>query len=317
METKKTSRISWCHVICCIIILIIFVVTIGIHINAAESNNGIIASSNSANEAIPLTNNYQELLVNNTNSTEEDDESQNEVELAGPKEEVTVIRTDIDSYITTYNEDIKLLATAFSVNYEDVVKDLYSRYESNNSIGFEKTNVGYLLNQSGSIKKYNTVEYGLVEYFYDYIEKNPKKVNNKWVPYTGKSDYVEKLIIYFSTRVYTNVDTALALSIGAAESGYYTSTYMLAQNNIYGGMSSSGLIRYRNIEFGVLSYVKYLSNNYFGKGLNTISEIGYVYCPTIDSNGYKVASPHWEKLVSTAMNKYEKYNFNVTMSDLI
>jgi hypothetical protein len=81
-------------------------------------------------------------------------------------------------------------------------------------------------------------------------------------------------------------------------------------------MSSSGLVRHNNIELGVLSYVRMMSRNYYGKGLDTISEIGYVYCPSYE-NGYKAASSHWISLVSRAINKYEAYDKNVTFNELI
>ena len=59
-----------------------------------------------------------------------------------------------------------------------------------------------------------------------------------------------KLIQYFAD-IYDNVDKQTILGIGAAESGYYKVKYMLKNNNIYGGMSSKGLIRHNNIELGV------------------------------------------------------------------
>ena len=167
------------------------------------------------------------------------------------------------------------------------------------------------------MKSFDTIERGIVEYFYNYCKKHPGKVNKKRVAYTGNAEYVENLIIYYTTHVYTNVDTNIALSIGAAESGYYKVKYMLACNNVFGGMSSTGLIKYKNIEYGVLSYIRLLSKNYFGKGLNTFAKIGRIYCPTYDSNGNKIASPHWIGLVNTAIKKYNKYNRDIQMNDLL
>ena len=194
---------------------------------------------------------------------------------------------------------------------------MYQRFESNKDKQFDKTNIGFILNEDGSVKQYKNVLYGLVEYFYNYIEVNPKKVNKKWIPYTGNSEYVENLIIYYTKQIYTNVDTALALSIGASESGYYKVKYMLKCNNIFGGMSSKGLIKYKNMEFGVLSYVRMLSKKYVGKGLTTIESIGRKYCPTRDSFGNKIASPHWVSLVNTAMKKYKDYGTVIEANDLL
>ena len=50
-----------------------------------------------------------------------------------------------------------------------------------------------------------------------------------------------------------------------------------------------------------------LSTKYYQKGLTSIESIGRKYCPTYDSFGNKIASPHWVKLVQTAMKKYNNY----------
>lgn len=307
METKKASKKAWKHVICCLILLVIFMLTIGIHINAEGNADGVIADNTS--DTVPLRASFNRLAK--ISYTEE-----NEVKLAGPKEEVTVDQREVDYYITTYADELKFFANTFGVDYEDIVTDLRKRYD-NSEQEFEKTNIGFLTNAEGKVKTYKTIEYGIVEYFYNYVKKHPKEVNNKRVPYSGEAKYVENLIIYYTTHIYTNVDTATVLSIGAAESGYYKVKFMLRANNVYGGMSSKGLIKYKNIEYGVLSYIRLLSRNYYGKGLDTIAEIGRKYCPKYDDFGNKIASPHWIKLVSTAMKKYKKYNFNIEAKDLL
>lgn len=139
--------------------------------------------------------------------------------------------------------------------------------------------------------------------------------NVQYRPYKGNAAYVENLIIYFS-EIYDNVDSKALLSIGAAESGYYKVKYMLKKNNVYGGMGSGGLIKYNNIEQGVLSYVRLMSKNYYGKGLTTLETIGQVYCP-VTENGVKKASSHWLKLVKNAGNKYKKYPDTIVFSELI
>lgn len=113
------------------------------------------------------------------------------------------------------------------------------------------------------------------------------------------------------------MDYLTAVSIGAAESGYYKVTYMLKANNIFGGMSSNGLIKYKNIEYGVLSYVRLLSKNYYGKGLNTLESIGRVYCPAYDKNGQKVASSHWINLVSKAKEYYSGDDSDISIAMLV
>ena len=303
METFKTSKISWKLVACCFVLLVVFVLTVGAYLDERSVNTDTSIAYSEDSEVIPLVNsNYSDIST-----------IQNEVELAGPKEEVANIYS-INSYITTYEEDIELLCKAFGVEKEDIISDLKT---INKDKAFETTNVGQLLDSKGNVKTFKNDLYGLVEYFYSYVKNNPKKVNNKRVAYKGSADYVEKLIIYFSEHIYSDVDTTTALSIGAAESGYYKVKYMLACNNVYGGMGSKGLIKYKNIEFGVLSYVRYLSRNYYSKGNTSLEGIGRIYNPTTDSNGNKIASPHWISLIQTAKKKYSKYDFNLSIEDLV
>ena len=304
METFKTSKISWKLVACCLVLLVVFVLTVGAYLDEKNVNTDSSIAYSEDSEVIPLV---------NSNYSDDISTIQNEVELAGPKEEVANIYS-IDSYITTYEEDIELLCKAFGVEKEDIISDLKA---INKDKAFQTTNVGQLLDSKGNVKTFNNDLYGLVEYFYSYVKNNPKKVNKKRVAYKGSADYVEKLIIYFSEHIYTDVDTTTALSIGAAESGYYKVKYMLACNNVYGGMGSNGLIKYKNIEFGVLSYVRYLSRNYYSKGNTSLEGIGRIYNPTVDSNGNKIASPHWISLIQTAKKKYSKYEFNISVKDLV
>lgn len=230
---------------------------------------------------------------------------------ATPKEEILVY--NLEYYIENNLDIIKFYSKVFDYNLEDVLNDLKER-EKNNST-FISTNIGYLKNEKGELRIYDSFEYGLIEYFYNLMETKTIKRNIKYKPYEGNSSYVEKLIMHYSS-IYSNVDQTTLLSIGASESGYYKVKYMLRANNIYGGMSSKGLIRHNNIELGVLSYVRMMSKYYYGKGLNTPELIGRVYCPVFE-NGKKVASQHWLNLVSTAKNKYNKYDFNITINDII
>jgi len=324
METKKVSGLSWGHIITCAVLLIVFVMFMIMHASTGSvTTNGSI-SAVEPTEVIPLLskdfdNNLEVDIKEGIEEVVKEDgqlASENEVE-AGPKEEVVVDMTEFDNYITSYLDDIKFLCYTFSIGSEDFINDLRKRYEKNYvTLGFNEKNAGYILNSKGNLKNYNNVKYGLVEYINKYIGKNPKKKKTRKVNYTGKASYVEKLIKYYST-IYTNVDVNIALSIGAAESGYYKVKGMLRAGNVYGGMSKGGLIHYDNIEIGVLSYIRLLSKSYFGKGLKTISAIGYRYCPTIDNNGNKIVSPHWVNLVNSAMKKYKKQGKKVSAGDLL
>ena len=77
METKKTSKVSWKHMLLCGILLIVFVLTIGLNTDTQTYTKGNTVDSEvlaSADEEIPLRNN--KLLDNNISYLEE-----NEVEL--------------------------------------------------------------------------------------------------------------------------------------------------------------------------------------------------------------------------------------------
>lgn len=211
------------------------------------------------------------------------------------------------------NKDtVEFFTKAFGVSKEDIKKDLIER---NENVEIIENNIGQVKDKKGNLRIYNSFEMGFIEYLYDYSNKNPKKVNNTYVTYKGKAKYVEDLIKYY-TSIYDNVDYLTAISIGASESGYYKVTYMLSYNNVYGGMSSKGLIKHKNIEMGVLSYIRLLSYNYYGKGLDTPEKIGKLYCPK-KINGTYVASPHWLSLIASAKKYYKNSYEDITATKLL
>lgn len=286
---KKLSSLKIHNIVVCAIILIVFVIFGVANARAEEINNNdeVLPSNN-----IQLGNNYRKLIDEN-------------------KEKQTTNTKKKESNILNIKEkEIKFFSEIFGYNYEDVLNNL----KGINNETYNEYNIGNIKNNKDELIKYNSFEYGLIEYFYNLNKEKSLKKTNKYVPYTGDSLYVENLIIYFSS-IYDNVDSKLLLGIGAAESGYYKVKYMLRLNNIYGGMSSKGLIKYNNIELGVLTYVRMMSKNYYAKGLTNLYSIGKVYCPTYE-NGSKIASPHWISLINKALIKYELYNYNVELKDI-
>lgn len=220
---------------------------------------------------------------------------------------------DINCFLNNNSQSIEFISKTFSIE-KDVVYD--KLIKANEGVLYDEFNIGQIKNKNGELKKYSSFEEGLIEYLFKLEKKEPKLFNKKRVAYNGGAKYVEDLIRYF-TDIYDNVDYLTAISIGAAESGYYKVKYMLNCNNIYGGMSNSGLIKYRNIEYGVLTYIRLLSTSYYGKGLNTVESIGRVYCPTFTEDNKKIASPHWVKLVKTAKNKYKGTDTRVSVENLL
>ena len=306
MKTNVAHNRALKHIVCCLILLLIFVITIT-KVDAKNESELTVASDTS--DVVPLRPQLKDNLLKFQILNIE--ESSNKL-----YDTPRIIEKNIEYYIAENENTLIFFANTFGFDIEFVKEDLIKRAETIGELEVEPTNIGSLKNKNNELKTFKNIEYGIVEYFYDLCKSYPEKRSKKVVPYTGGSDYVEKLIIYY-TEIYSNVDTSIALSIGAAESGYYKVKYMLKKNNVYGGMSSKGLIRYENIEIGVLKYVRLLSKNYFGKGLTTVNSIGRIYCPVTNEYGQKVASPHWINLVNTARNKYNSYTQDITIEDII
>ena len=309
MKLKIASNTNWKQVLIAMVLLSIFTISIGTHIYSEGLKYESAASDKQLGD-VPLT-----LTVGGENIYNLEYLSSN-TESLGPDEEVTVTANYLNMFLNDYSSDISLLSKTFGLDEKEVIASLEKLYDENPD-EFEITNVGYLKDAKGKIKVYRSAQYGIYMYLQNYADEHPESVSNKHVGYSGNAEYVEKLIMYYTKNIFTNVDTNMALSIGAAESGYYTAKYMLSCNNIYGGMGSHGLIKYRTIENGTYRYIKYLSENYISKVLTTLPSIGRIYCPTVDANGNRVASPHWISLVTRAMNHYEGTNFNVTASDVL
>ena len=269
MKQKTVSNKALKHIICCFILLIIFVLTIT-KVNA-QNESTLTVSGEQTEDIVPLRPQLNETLLELKRITI----GETDIKLY---DNPRIIEKDINYYIAQNEKELIFFSKMFGYNYDFIKEDIIRKSEGIENIN--ETNIASLKNNSGN------------------------------------SDYVEKLIIYFS-NIYQNVDTDIALSIGAAESGYYTVKFMLGKNNVYGGMSNSGLIRHDNIELGVLSYVKMLSKNYFGKGLTTPASIGRVYCPTTNEYGNRIASPHWINLVNTAKSKYSTYDKNISIDDIL
>ena len=304
METKSASKKYGKQLVCIVALLIVLVILVSFDTNANE----VLLR----NAALPLEDNLSNLVVDFDYKEDEEEE----VELSGPEEVITVVQDRFETFLTSYADEIEFFSKTFAIKYDVILDDLRSRRAAHKEEDFEETNIGYLVDANGNIKKFGTIERGIVEYFYNFAEKNPKKVNTKRVPCTAKAGYIKNLVIYYTKHIYTNVDTATALSIAQIESGYRAKG-MLKANNINGSMSKGHLVKYKNIEYGVLSYIKLLSKGYYGKGLNTVKKIGKKYNPIIDSNGNKVANPKWVSSVSSVIPKMKKLNFDISIKDLL
>ena len=302
MENKKAYNKALIHVLCCIIIILVFVIT-SLKVNAMECENGCYNNLTKNNIKPYIKDTILQLDTNNTIEI-------NIIKYDTPR----IIENNIYNIIEKYSNVISFFSKMFGFDNDFVIEDLINR--NMDVIKINENNLGCLKNSKNESEDFPNVEYGISEYFFEMAKLYPHKANSKKIEYSGDSEYIENLIMYY-TNIYKEVDSTLALSIGAAESGYYKVKYMLQKNNIYGGMGRNGLIIYDNIEIGVLKYIRLLSNNYFKKGLTTKESIGRKYCPQINSNGEKVASYHWINLVSKAETKYKYYTNNISIEEIM
>lgn len=155
----------------------------------------------------------------------------------------------------------------------------------------------------------------LINYLFNLEATQTELFEKKTTPCTDSKEYIVSLINYFS-NVYGNVDFQIATAIAEIESAFSAPT-MLKKNNIFGGMTNGNLIKYKNIEYGVLRYVKLLSERYFAKGLTTIEKIGKVYNPTFTEDGVKIAKPTWVTNVNNALKKYQGLQAITSVSEIV
>ena len=194
------------------------------------------------------------------------------------EEKLTILLEDnknnIDFYSNTFQISSEILTNKIKENYLNL-----NLLDSENN--FDRILLDYLL----------------------ILESDEKELFDRTkMPCNYSKEYIVALINYFS-NLYDNVDYSIAAGIAQVESGF-TAQYMLYNNNVFGGMAGGRLISYRNIEYGILNYIKLLSEGYFSKGLNTIESIGSVYNPTYNESGVKVAKPSWVNNVTKASLEY-------------
>ena len=203
----------------------------------------------------------------------------------------------LEIYINDNLETINFFADVFKINRDTLVERLMIDYQSINLMHTEN------------------LEYTLSEYLLALEDTNKDLFDNSIDPCDDSKEYMIALLKYFS-NIYTNVDFSIAVAIAQIESGF-TAQSMLNKNNIFGGMSGGSLIRYKNIEYGILSYIKLLSDGYFGKGLTTVESIGRVYNPTYNEQGVKIAKPSWVSKVNNAMTEFVNVNTEISIEEVL
>ncbi len=232
----------------------------------------------------------QEFLVSSISTFEANANEAESKRVLSEEELVTI-------YINDNLDTINFFADVFKIDKDTLVNQLKKDY------------------QSIDLMNTDNLEYTLIEYLLA-LEDNNKELFDKTLdPCNDSKEYMIALIKYFS-NIYINVDFSIAAAIAQVESGY-TVQSMLNKNNIFGGMSRGSLIKYKNIEYGILSYIKLLSEGYFGKGLTTVEAIGRIYNPTFNENGIKIAKPSWVSKVNNALDNYRNTDINVSIADVL
>ena len=153
----------------------------------------------------------------------------------------------------------------FLTNNTDIIKFMSDMFQVDNEVLLNKLREDY---QSINLLDTDDLDRTLLDYMIALEDSNPEMFSNTLNTSDPSKEYMVALIKYFCDY-YGNVDFSIAAAIAQIESGYSAKS-MLNKNNIFGGMSSGGLIKYKNIEYGIYSYIKLLSEGYFGKGLTTV-----------------------------------------------
>jgi hypothetical protein len=100
-----------------------------------------------------------------------------------------------------------------------------------------------------------------------------------------------------------NVDPALLAAITQHETGNGKSQAANEKNNVAGMMGAGGLKSYPSVEASIMDMAKNISNNYLGKGLSNISEIGAKYAPIGASNDPTGLNNYWVNGVTKYYNQ--------------
>ena len=143
----------------------------------------------------------------------------------------------LNIFLTTNSDTIKFMSDMFQIDYDVLVNKLKENYQEIgllNTEDIDKVLLDYLIN----------------------LEDSEEELFDRTLSVSNPSkEYMVALIKYFCD-FYGNVDFSIAAAIAQIESGYSAKS-MLNKNNIFGGMSSRGLIRYKNIEYGIYHILNY------------------------------------------------------------
>lgn len=170
---------------------------------------------------------------------------------------------------------------------------------------FEKPRVLVKEVLSSSIVEQNETLQNEINIQLSQLEQKDNEIRNLKVVANLKD--IEKKIYNKSVESgLTHEQAILVVAISKHETGNWTST-LYKNNNNFGGIynsSAKNFYSYESNAKGLESFVNLLKNNYFGKGLNTIEEIGSKYCPVGAENDPSGVNKHWVPKVTEYYNNY-------------
>ena len=201
---------------------------------------------------------------------------------------------EVSLFIDNNYELFEFYANTFAISMEDIEENLIL---INKDKEFNKNDI------EGIGKEYESLDTNIIDYLFNLEDKKPNLFNKIIKANKESKGYIYNLIKYYS-NIY-DIDYKLLSSIAYIESGNLKAKGMMNKNNIYGGMGNNGLIGYRNINYGVLSYVKLMKEKYYNKGLTTVEKICMRYNP-IEENGKKQINTKWVNNVNFVLSRFDK-----------
>lgn len=230
----------------------------------------------------------------------------------------TLLVSSLETFETKINEPETArvlteeeLLEIFLVDNADTIKFMADTFQIDDEVLKEKLRSDY---QNINLLETEEFEIRLLEYLFALEDSEKQLFDNTITKCQDNKEYMLSLIKYF-TNIYDSVDFSIAAAIAQIESNYMANS-MLNKNNIFGGMSGGSLIRYKNIEYGILSYIKLLNDGYFQKGLTTIETIGRIYNPTYNEQGEKIAKPSWVSKVNKALEEFVNIDTTVDLATI-
>ena len=237
------------------------------------------------------------IIKNNINTTTLEIVETNNTTLALESKLEYNLDEEIDNFIKENETTINFFSKTFGISVDNLKQEMINNNKGKIFNSKDSLNLGVEV----SLDKQLTI-------YLSYLEKEKpelfKRDNNNGNDYT--KEYVYALISYFA-NIY-DVDFSTLAGIAYIESGNLNAKYMMSCNNVYGGMSSSGLIKHENIEYGIFRFVSLVANRYVAKGLTTPELIGSKYAPGNDT---------WAAKVNVAKKKFIDYEQKTNLEDIL